>query len=335
MENTGCSNVPRSKPQLYLPDTRSLSLADAAFAWASSIRARYATRPFDQSKRKYSRSWKYADPGKTIQRGASDPGELAQYIRNQEHHPTQFIERLEMEACKDLLIVDIDKREDSECPVLVAKRLKAQFGFGEDVPVVRSPGGGFHLWFALPHALKLNNKVLNQQWPHVDWKTGGTKSDLITLVPSTRQGTRYEWLRYLPHPAPIPQPMLDYLLTMAPKPKEDIPVTTGERPKIRGFNHWARAGLERVIKGIGHDSTCNQLYRASLRCGSLIAATDTQGEALDAHQATIKQALLTRAVEVGLKSELAGDRRKAALMDTISKGMKQGKRKPAEGPRGS
>lgn len=171
-------------------------------------------------------------------------------------------------ACRDLLVVDMDPRNDGEAELAL---LLARHGSFPKTPTARTGSGGLHVVFRRP-TLPLVGKLGRG----VDLVHGARR--YIVAAPSVHPcGERYRWLT-LPSATPADPP--GWLLEMArrpvPEPTNTPRLDTSSTERVRRARAYARA-LDPAISGQhGHDTT----FRAAVRIARGFALTENEAFAV-------------------------------------------------------
>lgn len=305
---------------IELPDTRGLTIPEAASAWASlNLRLSYENISGERPVGK----WRYADRDKKHLMQPDTP-ERAKAIAEQHK-----ITRLMVEPAENIVVLDIDHRpEQGWDAIAIGKILRIKFDI-QDCPIVRTPSGGFHLWLQLPHGFKARNWTYQHGRFPVDGVDIRTNGGLAVSPPSTRaakdgkQAGKYQWLgscRTLPMASPA---LVEALTPPAYEPRD-----VGEvRAFVGDISAYCEAALQSELAAIAHCGKGGrnlQLFKSSAALASIVAA----GGLPEEHT---KDALLTMAKHNGLAKE-DGIR---AVLATIESGFASGvsnpRRLPTEG----
>ncbi|MFF4949761.1 bifunctional DNA primase/polymerase [Streptomyces chattanoogensis] len=174
--------------------------------------------------------------------------------------------------------------------------------------VVRTGGGGLHLYFTAPDGMELRNTAGKLGWK-VDTRANG---GYVVAAGSTGRDCPYTVFQDVP-PALLPG-WLAELLRPAPLPPQrsvTVPLTTGDR-RGKFLNAAINGELARVT-GSGEHQHNNALYIASVALGQLVA-----GGELDAHEVTEK--LVEAALSIG--------QREREARRTVASGLRAGTNRP-------
>lgn len=249
--------------------------------------------------------------------------------------PGGFHDRSRMIALivpEGMVVFDID--EDPGKGYSAAKTLPAfceQFGIETDrqgfpigVPVVRTPSGGYHLYFTLPNGMIAKNwTAVSGKFvvPGIDLRTSG--GGIALIPPSVRQnGTRYEWARWHAEVPPCNKKMIEAL---TPPVRETV---VGEHrryvPSADGLHPYMEAVLRNTVEKLESTGTGGRnaaLNEASLTLAQWVAG----GEISDAEaKAAIRG---TR-----VYAELCREDGKAQCEATLKSGWQKGLQEPKNVP---
>ena len=172
-------------------------------------------------------------------------------------------------AASNLLVLDIDPRNRG---VEGLKRFERDHGDLPDTSIVRTGGGGVHLFYILPEGFKARGKLDKDNYPGCDIKVNGYVVAPPSLHPN---GTRYEWASEAPI-APLPPSLVEH----AAKSTEPIHLPDLDVREPASLEVLQRArehvmGLGPAVEGDGGDA---HTYRV---CATL----------LDGWRLTIEEAL--------------------------------------------
>jgi hypothetical protein len=158
---------------------------------------------------------------------------------------------------------------------------------------VRTPSGGWHLYFTAPAGRPIGNRPLG---PMVDVRGGGTGNGGYVLGPgSVLNGRRYEFTD-----SQDPQPLPGWIADLLDPPRPEGPATMRMPPAQPG--RYADAALRSELQAVlasrqpGRNNTLNE---AAFSLGQLVAAGT-----LD--RGVVEPALLRAAEAVGLPAAEAG-----------------------------
>ncbi len=300
-----------------LPDTRGMSLPDAAAAWAGlGLRLCYETEDGTRALGQ----WRYADKNKTKLRDPHTPAQ-ARAICERER-----ITKLQVEPPKNLVVLDIDHRPvkgwNAEA---LGRELCQRFDIGRR-PMVKTPSGGYHLWIALPEGFTTRNWTAEHgRFPiqGIDIRTYG---GLATIPPSYRiaSGDKcaggYKWACYQSAP-----PMASHELIEALTPPPAPEIEQGETHPFSGsISTYCQRALESELQAVaycGSGGRNAQLFKSSASLASIVAAGGLpEGPTRDALFNTAKQ------------NGLLKDDGPHAVRSTIQSGFIQGSKSPRQLP---
>lgn len=217
----------------------------------------------------------------------------------------------------NIAVLDIDHRPaqnwDAEA---IGKELSARFNLPKTA-VVRSPSGGFHLWYLLPDGFRTKNWTSQCERfpvPGVDIRTLG---GIITVPPTTTSKGSYVWARYMPKPA-MATPELLEALTPPPEPE----ITPGQHhdyseARCTKYVESAYASEIAAVAQCGKGGRNAQLFKSAAALGSFIGA----GALPRGH---VEQSLMQAAQQCKL---IAEDGHHAARQ-TIKSGLDAGQKSP-------
>lgn len=250
--------------------------------------------------------------------------------------PGGFYDRSRMIALvvpEGMVVFDID--EDADKGFNAEKTLAAfceQFGLEIDeegypigVPIVRTPSGGFHLYFTLPVGMIAKNwTAVSGKFvvPGIDLRTSG--GGIVLIPPSVRQnGNRYEWVRWF---SEIPRCNTGLVDALTPP---EVPVSPPgvHRPYVPspdGLHPYMSAVLRNTIEQLeqtGKGGRNDALNTAALTLGHWVAG----GEISEAEaKASIRG--------TSLWAELVRDDGQATCEATLKSGFERGLQEPRNVP---
>ncbi|MEM6410233.1 MAG: bifunctional DNA primase/polymerase [Pseudomonadota bacterium] len=316
------SQIPRRPAHsgmIELPDTHGMDMEEAAAAWASlGLRLCYENEDGERPVGK----WRYADTKKRQLREPDTP-ERARFLV--EHHN---ISKILIEPMPNMVVLDIDHRPAQGWDAIeTGKALRRTFSL-PTCPLVKTPSGGFHLWFQLPKGFTARNWTSQHgRFPitGVDVRTFG---GLAAVPPSTRPSTSgraggaYEWVgdcRTLPMGTSA-------LIEALTPPSPPVFEVARRKPFIGNIHPWIAAMLRGQLAEIENCRQGNrnaQLFKSS----AWIAAYVAGGELPD--KAT-RAALYNAADACGLVKEDG----QHAVLATIQSGFATGAKTPRKRPVG-
>lgn len=157
-------------------------------------------------------------------------------------------------------------------------------GFPIGVPIVRTPSGGYHLYFTLPAGMKARNwTAVSGKFvvPGIDLRTSG--GGIALIPPSVREnGTRYQWARWHEDVPPCNEKLVEALTP--PERETVVGVRRDYTPSVDGLHPYMAAVLENTVEMLnaagqgGRNATLNQaaLTLAHWVAGGEISAAEAR-----------------------------------------------------------
>lgn len=217
----------------------------------------------------------------------------------------------------NICVIDIDHRPEQNWDAKqIAQTTAKRFNLPKTA-VVRSPSGGFHLWFLLPDGFRTRNWTSQSgRFPlqGIDIRTIGGN---ITVPPTTTSKGAYTWARYMERPA-MASPALLEALTPPPEP-EVIPGERQDFSEARCTKYVEAAYRDEIaaVACCGKGGRNAQLFKSAAALGSFVAA----GALPRGH---VEQSLIQAATQCKLVAE---DGHHAART-TIKSGLDAGQKSP-------
>lgn len=229
-------------------------------------------------------------------------------------------------------VIDIDPKDGDTAEAVLA-RVVAEIGQSlPPAPMVRTPRGGLHVYFAMPEGQTIGNR--GGVIPGVDVRGDG---GYVIVPPSARYGAKakqdgcdgvaYAWepdadLGTLNPPAP-PQVLLDFVARRYEEDGEETPTApaapTGQSDAVRKFVLSALDAETRAVAEAGKGTRNDTLNRAALALGQLVGA------------GVLSEAAATSALEdAAAQSGLAKEDGRRSVRATIRSGMTAGKAQPRD-----
>jgi hypothetical protein len=291
---------------LQIPDTRPMSLADAAAEWA---RGEWTPMPASRDKAVPRFPWPKME-------GLS-PSAVHRVF---EQYPNS---RLCINLPASVVVLDIDHRPEEKG--WRADRILAELQERYDLPTgprCHTPKGGMHLWYTLPSGVRAKNWTSAHKRFPVDGVDIRSLRGLATVPPTVRSDGEYRWERQI-SAIPLAPDSLCKDLQPAPTP------TTKKTSLLTMSRNQASAYIAKVyrseveaVRSSGKGGRNDQLFRSAASLGAYVA-----GGAISTHE--VKQALLNAAKECGL----VRDDGAPATLATIESGLKAGAQNPRRVPR--
>lgn len=302
---------------IVLPDTEGMELQAGAAAWAGlGLRLCYENKDGERPVG----SWRYADRDKTKLLKPDTPDRARHLV---EYYS---ITRLLVEPAKNMVVLDIDHRPEQGWDALVIGKALRTDLILPACPIVKTPSGGFHLWFQLPDGFRARNWTSQHGKFPIDGVDVRTLGGLAAVPPSTRRSSHgksagtYEWVGSC-RAVPMASPALIEALT----PPEYEAVEIGEqRPFVGDISRYCEAALENELSAVAQCPKGGrnlQLFKSAASLGGIISAGGLpRGSTFDA--------LLSAASACGLLKEDG----KRGVEATIQSGFVAGQQKPRQLP---
>lgn len=318
------SSTAQHQDMIVLPDTRGMSLVDAASAYATN---RFRIAYWGRENCPVGPPWLYTNGKGSPLKPAPHPDE-----------PPKILKRLNLSAFAveppaNFVVLDVDNRPNEGLDAKkTARSIVHQFELPES-PVAQTASCGFHLWFRLP-ADFISKHAGAKNWTSGHKRIGvegldvRTRKGLVVAPPSHRVAYKdkcagdYKWLRFFELP-PFAPPKL--LKALTPSAVPDAPI--GKRKPYEGgrIHPWIAAMLNAQLDEVAtrkKGGRNDQLFKSSARIASFVAG----GELPDT---ATRAALFNAAEACGLVKE---DKR--AVLATIESGFASGMQQPRNCPEG-
>lgn len=318
MPISNTQNTPLKQCSFVIPSpTLPLTETAAAFA-AQGCRVAYIS---DDGR--FAERWRYADREKTVLRTPDTPEEArAKVLRYR-------VKRIAFEPLADTVILDFDHEPDKgQDAAANVRKLRERYNL-PICPLVKTPRGGWHLYFTKPENVTFPNwtaKHARLPFDGVDIRAAG---GLVTLPPSWRpdkpdkKGGAYKWVHWQAIAPTLPAPLVDAL---TPPPIPETP--QGERcDYIGNISTYCERALTYELEAVafsGEGGRNEQLFKSSAALASIVAAGGLP-------ESETREALYEIAVHIGLVREDGPHGVRATINSGFTAGMRQPRQLPNQG----
>jgi len=299
------STIPPDTTPRTLPDTRSMSVPEAAAEWA---RRGWKPIPLSHTNKVPCMKWAAVEgltPRMVSNLFASYPKALLGVILGPQD-----------------IVLDLDHRPEKGWHIdVIIRELSSRYTL-PNCPACRTPSGGRHLWFSLPAGAKVSNSTSRFNPLPVDGVDVRTDRGLVVVPPSQRPAGCYVWEAWQPELPTAPHALIDALQPPPPKPpRKKVSLLTMSPRQLGRYISKAYAAEIAAVRHSPRGDRNWQLFKSAAALGSLVA-----GGALPREH--VETSLILAAQECGL----VNDDGLRSVQATIQSGLRAGMAAPRQIP---
>jgi len=288
-----------------LPDTRAMSVPEAAAEWA---RKGWKPIPLRRTNKVPYMKWTVVD-------GLTPRGVLNLF----ESYPSALLGVIL--GPRDL-VLDLDHRPEKGWQIDVIIRELTNCYALPECPICQTPSGGRHLWFSLPAGAKVSNSTSRFNPLPVDGVDVRTDRGLVVVPPSQRPAGSYAWEMWQPHLPTAPDALIAALRPPPPPPRQKVSLLKMSPRQLGRYISKAYEAEIAAVRQSGKGARNAQLFKSAAALGSLVAAGALPRE-------HVETSLTLAAQECGLVND-DGPR---SVQATIESGLRAGIAAPRKLPR--
>ena len=288
-----------------LPDTRSMSVPEAAAEWARKGWKPIPLRRTDKVPYMKLAAVEGLTPRSVANLFASYPSALLGVILGPQD-----------------IVLDLDHRPEKGWDInVILRELSNGFALPR-CPVCQTPSGGRHLWFSVPAGAKVTNSTSRFNPLPVDGVDVRTDRGLVVVPPSQRPAGCYAWEVWQPELPTAPDALI---AALQPPPPPARPKVSLLKMSPRQLGRYISKAYEAEIAAVrqsGKGARNSQLFKSAAALGSLVAAGALPRE-------HVETSLTLAAQDCGLIND-DGPR---SVQATIESGLRAGIAAPRKLPR--